>query len=218
MEGMPLAPDGAAAMDETSPACATAFPSFARVQRSVLQPRCVRCHDAGSELPLTTWDEVRRSLGEIRQAVFVDRTMPREGELKPAQSELLRSWLDGGGRREAWVKECVSQPLPPDPDPVPQPEPSAEPSVVPSNLPVVPVGYKAVRDQFLTPYCLSCHGNGHTAGRLALDTLEQVRARAKDIYWRTIVKKNMPTPRATAQPTDQERETFADWIERGMPE
>src|SRR4051794_38013831 len=56
-------------------------PSFKRVRMSVLEPSCVGCHGAGTELDLSSYAEVRAHLGDIERAVFRDHTMPRNARL-----------------------------------------------------------------------------------------------------------------------------------------
>jgi mono/diheme cytochrome c family protein/PAS domain-containing protein len=75
----------------------------------------------------------------------------------------------------------------------------------------------------LQHYCYDCHGDGAHKGGLALDdfaTVEQVRAAEARKSWeavlRNVTRHEMPPAEAPEEPTNEERETIAQFIEREL--
>jgi uncharacterized membrane protein len=66
----------------------------------VIQSKCAYsgCHDATQSggVMLTSYDLVRQYASRIRDAVFVQKIMPKQGELTTEQRKRLKCWLDAG--------------------------------------------------------------------------------------------------------------------------
>jgi mono/diheme cytochrome c family protein/cytochrome c553 len=100
-------------------------PSFAQVRDQVLIPKCASCHEHQNEFSDYAGTYAERDL--IRQRVFVDHTMPRNGALDADQLSALERWLDAGAPEQAQLPtEPVTPPaLPPVIKPSPTPDPVA---------------------------------------------------------------------------------------------
>jgi len=72
---------------------------------------------------------------------------------------------------------------------------------------------------FTQKYCYECHGDGAHKANVALDKYQSVADVMKDPKtWETVLDKvhrhEMPPDDADAQPTEQERDTISDWIDK----
>jgi uncharacterized membrane protein len=62
--------------------------------------------------------------------------------------------------------------------------------------------------------CISCHGEKLQMKNLRLDSVEQIRANAQNIYQQVVVLRQMPMSNAT-QITEQERQAVGQWFLAG---
>lgn len=169
---------------------------FATVQSVVLGPKCVGCHKAYSR-----YDAVKTALADIREAVFVLRTMPqRPLVISAGEKEILAAWFDQG------APEFVNQEPPPEP----------EPGLPPTPEPTPPVTWEFIRDNVFNR-CTSCHSHPNPDDGLDMEDLATNRFKANRIFQRVFVTKDMPPPPSKLN-TPEEREWLLKWFDLGMPE
>lgn len=78
------------------------------------------------------------------------------------------------------------------------------------------VNYKSVNAQIIAPQCLNCHSNATgNKGGLNLETLDAIKAKMNQVYYRTIETKDMPPERPLSEGA---LELLKSWIEAGAPE
>jgi|GEM_PF-4600320 len=70
--------------------------SFANLSKNILTPRCQRCHDQESELPLVTHSQYLQNKEAVYRTVIVDRSMPPKKKLSEAEIQLLKIWIEAG--------------------------------------------------------------------------------------------------------------------------
>ncbi len=76
-----------------------------------------------------------------------------------------------------------------------------------------PVTWKEVQ-AIVNQRCISCHGEKLQMKNLRLDSAEQIRANAQNIYQQVVVLRQMPMSNAT-QITEQERQAVGQWFLAG---
>jgi uncharacterized membrane protein len=64
--------------------------------------------------------------------------------------------------------------------------------------------------------CVSCHGEKLQMKNLRLDSPEQIRANAQNIYQQVVMLRQMPMSNAT-RITEQERQAVGQWFLAGAP-
>lgn len=84
------------------------------------------------------------------------------------------------------------------------------------------LSYDSFGKKFMDDYCASCHAASvKGAARMAappedvFDTLAQIKADKAELKDQVTVLKAMPFPTADAQPSDDERAKFAQWLACG---
>lgn len=73
--------------------------SYAADIRPLIDRKCGNsdCHGPGSiSLELQTYNQVKLAASAIRKAVWVDQTMPPDGNMSAAEREMVRDWVDAG--------------------------------------------------------------------------------------------------------------------------
>jgi uncharacterized membrane protein len=78
-----------------------------------------------------------------------------------------------------------------------------------------PVGYLQVQKIF-EQRCYACHGAAVQMKNLRLDSPQEVKINAQNIYQQSVVLRQMPMNNST-QITDQERELIKRWFDAGAP-
>ena len=63
--------------------------SFNEAKLRVFAPNCVRCHNAGSKIPLVAYADVKSKLSAIKTKALVERSMPPGGALSADAIEFL---------------------------------------------------------------------------------------------------------------------------------
>jgi uncharacterized membrane protein len=76
-----------------------------------------------------------------------------------------------------------------------------------------PVGFEEIQ-AIVNQRCISCHGEAVQMKNLRLDSAEQIRANAQNIYQQAVVLKQMPMNNATGL-TDSERQALGRWFLAG---
>ena len=76
------------------------------------------------------------------------------------------------------------------------------------------LSYQDIRNNLLTPYCLTCHASGKSP---ALNTYEEVKANIEDIEQDVLGDHSMP-PAAKHQPPQRVRDMLQAWINNGVCE
>ena len=84
-----------------------------------------------------------------------------------------------------------------------------------------PLNYERDINPLLQKYCYDCHGDGNHKAGLALDayaSVEDVRAARKEweLVLRNVTRHEMPAEDAALFPTNAERETIAQFLEREL--
>ena len=77
----------------------------------------------------------------------------------------------------------------------------------------IPVTWEEVQ-AIVNQRCISCHGEKLQMKNLRLDSAEQIRANAQNIYQQVVVLRQMPMSNAT-QITEQERQAVGQWFLAG---
>ncbi|OYZ23551.1 MAG: hypothetical protein B7Y39_04390 [Bdellovibrio sp. 28-41-41] len=109
----------------------------------ILKPRCIACHDSSKNVNLETYDLVKSNLLKIKNAVFIEESMPKRGSLTDEEKRLLWNWilLDAPFQSE-------------------QTPPQEEPMVA---------TYDSIRMHIFEPICSTCHNPDGTGKRVLLD-------------------------------------------------
>ena len=186
---------------------------FETVSSVVLGPKCVSCHKA-----YTRYDAVKTDLPDIREAVFVFKSMPKKPvTMNDAEKNILQVWMDQG------APEFANQPAPeptPEPEPQPKPEPGPSPTPTPkpapSPTPPEKIDFAFIRDNVFDR-CTGCHSHPKPDDGLDMEDLATNRFKANRIFQRVFVTKDMPPPPSKLN-TPQEREWLLKWFDMGMPE
>jgi hypothetical protein len=120
---------------------------YAEISRTILMPRCSRCHGGAGGVTLTDYSSVSAAAGRI-QTQIQNRTMPPGAPLSGLESTALLAWIAAG--------------LPIDPPNgtpgPPQPQPNPSPSPIPPLAPT----YESIRANVFVAKCLSCHSPNST--------------------------------------------------------
>ena len=114
----------------------------------ILKPRCIACHDSSKNVSLETYDLVKSNLLKIKNAVFIEESMPKRGRLTDEEKRLLWNWilLDAPFQSE-------------------QTPPQEEPMVA---------TYDSIRMHIFEPICSTCHNPDGTGKRVLLDKLYEL--------------------------------------------
>ncbi len=166
--------------------------SFAYIRARVLEPRCLSCHGAGSERPLSTYAETKPWIVAIERLALVTRAMPPSDSLSADETDALAAWLQAGAPENAGDARENEPPKPP------------------GNT--ADVSYSEVRDRVLTPRCLTCHSG---SSGLNLTTYESVNRALGAISVRVLFEKSMPP---SGPLPEDELNLMARWIRAGAPE
>ena len=117
--------------------------NYAFINARVIQPKCLGCHRAGEKVNLETYAAVSSQLAAIDRAVFIERIMPKRGELTADERRWLGNWLRLGGPLDS-----------------PKPPPPIEPLVA---------TYDSIRQHIFEPICVTCHNPTGKGKRIMLD-------------------------------------------------
>jgi mono/diheme cytochrome c family protein len=177
----------------TTPPIDEARLSYEAVRRKVFKPSCVSCHGTSGGVNLESYEEVKKHLSAIGQAVLVKEIMPKNGTLSMKQRELLATWILAGGPRF----------------PGEAPQPSNPPPVNgnPSEL-----SFQNVKNRIFAPRCISCHG---TSGGISLETYASVKDHLAKIAVAALVSKFMPP---TGPLPKEDADLLTAWFKAGAPE
>ena len=165
---------------------------FDQIKTQVLTPSCLQCHATKAPL-MTSYATIQPALDSIRQAVFVNRSMPKNGALTTAQSALLLSWLNSGG------------PEFPNSPPAPIAPPAAQ----------GPISWRSLKKKVIDVSCASCHFAKNTQGISDYTDLATFRASIDTIVFTTLLISEAPMPPLPATLTPSQRRLLADWIADG---
>ena len=66
------------------------------VNTKVFQASCVRCHGAGGELDLSTYETTIKWLDAIEEQALVKKTMPPRRALSDEVAAVLKAWIEAG--------------------------------------------------------------------------------------------------------------------------
>lgn len=70
---------------------------FADVKTNVFDTSCTTCHESrGLSLNFSSYANVTKYLTRIKNDVFVNGSMPPQGDLTALQKQVLKTWLDSG--------------------------------------------------------------------------------------------------------------------------
>ncbi|MEZ4814390.1 MAG: hypothetical protein R3A80_04185 [Bdellovibrionota bacterium] len=129
--------------------CGTKGISYASIHSQILIRNCTvnGCH-SGSSINLTTYEEVKANLAQVKEAVLADR-MPPRGPLAAIDKELLVTWINQGApfNEEDANLECSGDPGDVDPPP-----------------PVLQATYESLKANVFMQNCLGCHKAGARIG------------------------------------------------------
>lgn len=135
--------------------------SFPQVEERVFQQSCIGCHGSGSQFDLAQYSSVVSHLSQIKDAVFVSRTMPKSGSLSAEQYALLQTWLAAGAPANP-----VDGPTNPAPTPVPSP---VEPT------------FASIQQHIFVVRCVLCHTPTGEAKNVLLDTSAELLNSPRDL-------------------------------------
>ena len=68
--------------------------SYPVLAQKVFSPKCVSCHAESDDISLVTYADVIRNKDLIQKAVFVDKSMPKNGSLTEEELAYLWNWLE----------------------------------------------------------------------------------------------------------------------------
>lgn len=117
--------------------------SFAMVHKYVFAPRCVKCHTWCATCAL-----VKGRVNDIERMALKERTMPKDGPLSAAESELLARWISAGA--------------PEDPK---KPDPPVEP---------LKPTFESIKRVIFLSKCIDCHSLGQPGFLVPLNTKEDL--------------------------------------------
>ncbi len=171
---------------------------FIKEKNEVIAPRCLGCHATitGNKggVNLESYANVRKYITRITFRTLEKQDMPPAGPLSTAEYNFLKAWIDLGA-----------------------PEFASEATAQVTDLQVGPTDWKKIREKVLGPKCIDCHQQPNPLGKFDVTSLTEVRANAKLIFDRVIIKQDMPVaPYPTLSPT--ERKILLHWFDLGMPE
>jgi uncharacterized membrane protein len=213
------------------------------VRARVFAPSCIRCHGNHGNVNLETYEAAREALDDIKNEVYIEKSMPPKAPLSEADQALVRAWIEGGALEfdtDRPIVDATPSPVPStvpssEPSAIPSSEPSAipssEPSAIPSSepsavpspapspsaSPVAPrVGYTDVRERIFAPLCLRCHDSAMAKPKagVVLNTYENALRFLDRIEKEALTKKAMP-PRNPLSAENQE--LLRKWLEAGAP-
>jgi hypothetical protein len=186
---------------------------FAQIKTQILEPKCTRCHSN-----YASYSNVFADREDIRQAVLIERSMPKRDTMSDEQYATLQEWLDAGAPEVAPVAPPAPEPVP---VPVPAPATSPSPAPQPEPQPVVPPAtelpatWSNVQSQLLVPNCVKCHGDGD---EMDLNDLDTVKAKASRILDLVLVKQKMPPSAASyLRVSEDSKLLFVRWVSAKMP-
>ena len=174
------------------------IPDYAAVQFLVIGPRCLSCHSnqAGNKgnLNLETYRQLRANLANVTYRTLEAKNMPAEG-LSESERRVLELWFDAGA-----PEKIIGGGEKPDPD-----------------LDRGPNDWNKIKSKIFTPKCSACHAEENPEKGLNLSDLPMVKAKAGEIFRRTIIDQDMPKAPYPAL-TPRERRVLLKWFDSGMPE
>lgn len=182
--------------------------AWATVQAEVIGPRCIRCHDSSDRLPLNTYPLVLSKIDEIKRAVLIERTMPKNGALSSREFAILEAWIEAG---------APEQRVPPS---TPTPQPSPTPTVIEPT-------FDSINQHVFSRRCVSCHSEGGRAEHIPLTSKEEILDSPRELVIpgnadesgivlaieRPDEKRMPPPPRSPLTP--DEMRVIREWITNG---
>ncbi len=133
------------------------IPSFDQVFKTVLEPRCSKCHSEGDEIiDVGDYNQIKALSAKLYNSTMVTRKMPRKSPLTDAQFALLKLWLDNGLPQKETQVVVV--------------EPSPTPMVVePSPTPIEEiVTFESIKVNIFDRTCNNCHSRPGLAKKYPL--------------------------------------------------
>ncbi len=119
------------------------FMNYSFIDSRIFQPKCTGCHGTSRKVNLETYASVKTHLAEIRNSVFVEKTMPKRGALTKEEARLLWNWIKLGA-------PLLSQ----------EPPPPVDPLIA---------TYESIRRHVFEPKCITCHNPTGKGKRILLD-------------------------------------------------
>ena len=183
--------------------------SFQDVNTRVFATSCTPCHGSSGGVNLETYQSAKQNLESIRQAVLIERRMPKApyAPLNREQLEILSAWIQAGG------PEFPIEQQPPD-------------------TPELEAKFASIKSLILDVKCLRCHSVGGTAERVPLTSLEEILNSPLDIVLpgnpdesglilvlQEDARKPMPPPSSgISRVKPEEVEVIKQWILNGAKE
>jgi mono/diheme cytochrome c family protein len=176
--------------------------NYSYVKSSILDKYCTSCHGNDGGVNLENVSGIRAHARDILSDISSHR-MPKEGNGDPAMSDSDRRILYD------WVKAGA---------------PEGSTAVVPSYPPLSDadaaekLNYAYVQKQILIPYCMVCHRETEGAGKISVESLDQIRAHSSAIMNAIAVTKKMPLGNAAKGMTEDDRSVLYNWLLAGAPQ
>lgn len=181
------------------------------VHTSLIQPKCLACHGAGSGLVnLDTFEKVKNNIARIQAAVQAGR-MPPNNPLGENEKVLLTTWIDAGTPESVATNAtaCNSN------------GGSDGGGVIP--IPVLAPNYESISKMILEPRCLACHDAGssldfstYTAIISHTDLFTSPAGEDGDFV--EAVASGMMPPKKLPKLSPEEVDVIRQWVILGMPE
>jgi polyisoprenoid-binding protein YceI/mono/diheme cytochrome c family protein len=168
---------------------------FEQVRTQVFASACMNCHDKKPP-DLTNFVVAHAARDKIKQSVFDEKKMPKNGTLTAKQSALLFNWLSAGAPE--FPQAAGSAPTPATP-----------------SAPGKKILWKDLRQQVLDVACNSCHSPHNNKGVSDFTDLKNFRSSISTVLYLTLIekKKQMPPPPDTF--TEEQKRMLADWVIQG---
>jgi hypothetical protein len=174
---------------------------YDEVNTKVFKKYCVDCHTSRGPV-LTDYTTTKAGGDLIRQAVLVDKRMPKTGPLPPDLQGLLKAWLDqsmplnAGDEPDKGSGAGSGSGSEPGQDP--------DPGVV---------KWSAVKAQVFSK-CTQCHFAGNDQGRMSFSDAQSARDNVDDIL--TMAVEGQMPPEGQTPLTKAEKLTLTRWVIDGM--
>lgn len=137
------------------------IPSFEQVYKTVLEPRCSKCHGEGDEIvDVSDYNQIKALSAKMYNSTMVTRKMPKKSPLTEAQFALLKLWLDNGLPQKETQVVVV--------EPTPTPTPIEE-----------VVSFESIKVNIFDRTCNSCHSRPGLAKKYPLTKDEMLNSPLK---------------------------------------
>jgi uncharacterized membrane protein len=165
------------------------------VADSVLTPSCAQCHGAAGGVSLRSYQTSAASASRINQAVFVDKSMPKNGTLTSYQQAVLKAWIEEG------APENAGGPA------VPTASPSPAPLVAIADL-----NFNNLNQKIFKTACVKCHS---VSGGVDMRSYDTIKANIGKIAIAVLATQSMPK---NGTLTADQLSLLSAWINAGAPE